>query len=181
MAIFVQVSMCKLIEAGWCIYASVNKITIGSDNGLFSAPNHYLNQCWIWEHSSMNFESKFDNFKKNAYENVVCKNGFLSWPQCVKHQKDIISMIKPGIVLREVELPVHFKCPVNIDILTIILQKNFRWTLWPFFENSYQNVSNYSKTLQENNFNFVSRWPSTVRCLWPLLLTWINFNPSMDM
>ena len=36
---------CKRIEAEWRIYASVSKAIIGSDNG-WSAPCHYLNQCW---------------------------------------------------------------------------------------------------------------------------------------
>ena len=35
-----------LIEADWCIYASV-KYVIASDNGAWIAPNHYVNPCWL--------------------------------------------------------------------------------------------------------------------------------------
>ena len=36
----------QLIEAYWHIYASMNLVIIGSDNGL--SPSHYLNQCWLF-------------------------------------------------------------------------------------------------------------------------------------
>ena len=37
----------ELNEVEWRIYASVNLIIIGSDNGLLrTAPSHILNQCW---------------------------------------------------------------------------------------------------------------------------------------
>ena len=59
------------------MYASVNRVSIGSDNGLSSAPSHYLNQCWViinrirrnklqW---ILNKITKFF-IRENAYENI---------------------------------------------------------------------------------------------------------------
>ena len=84
-----------LIHWGRLMHICISKVTIiGSDNvlGAWSAPSHYLNQCWDifhWTH-----ENKFQwNFNQNSYifiqenpfENIVCKMAaILSRPQCVK-------------------------------------------------------------------------------------------------
>ena len=69
-----------------------NLTIIGSDNGSWSAPSHYLNQCWNivnWTLRSKlqcNFNWISNIFiQENALENVVCEMAsILSRPQCVK-------------------------------------------------------------------------------------------------
>ena len=65
------------------MYASVNWVSIGSDNGLivaYSAPSHYLNQCW--NIINWTFRDKFQwNLNRNLFiciqgnasENIVCE------------------------------------------------------------------------------------------------------------
>ena len=64
------------------IYA--NWVNIGSDKGLvaWSAPSHYLNQCWnivnwtLKNKLQWNFNRNSCLFiQENAFENVVCQNG----------------------------------------------------------------------------------------------------------
>ena len=64
------------------IYASMNQVRIGSDNGLspHSAPSHYLNQCWVlinWtlrNNHQWNFNQNTKLFiHKNVSENIVCE------------------------------------------------------------------------------------------------------------
>ena len=76
------------------INASVNWISVGSDNGSspFSVPSHYLNQCWLIFNSALrntlqwNLNWNANIFiQENAFENGVWKMAsILSRPQCVK-------------------------------------------------------------------------------------------------
>ena len=66
-----------------CIYASVNWVRIGSDNGLSPvqpAPSHYLNQCWVivsWtlrNKLQWNFNRNTKLFiYENVSENIICE------------------------------------------------------------------------------------------------------------
>ena len=64
------------------VYASGNRVSIGSDNGLspFRRQSIYLNQCWnivnwtVRNKFQWNFDKKLHIFiQVNAFENVVCK------------------------------------------------------------------------------------------------------------
>ena len=71
----------NLIEADWCIYASLDSAIIGTNNGL--SPLRY--QAYIWttktcrqmetvEQHTVRFQAKCSDFlPENAFENVVCK------------------------------------------------------------------------------------------------------------
>ena len=63
------------------IYASMNRVSIDSDNGLSpSTPSHYLNQCWViinWTLGNKlqwNFNQNTRLFiHENASENIICE------------------------------------------------------------------------------------------------------------
>ena len=84
--------LCKLIEAEWRIYASVNQ-TI-----TWTAPSHYLNQCWNIVNSNLRNKlqwylqrSSYFFIQGKAFENVVCEMvEILSRPQCVNWRDFII-------------------------------------------------------------------------------------------
>ena len=82
-----------LIEAGWRIYASVHWPSLVQMTVVaWSAPNHYLNQCWIiinWiprNKIQWNINRNSCIFiHENPFQNVVRKTvATLSRPQCVK-------------------------------------------------------------------------------------------------
>ena len=65
---------------------------IGSDNGLWTAPSHYLNQSWNIVNWTLGNKLQWDFnrnsnifIEENTFENVVCEMLFISSrPQCVK-------------------------------------------------------------------------------------------------
>ena len=72
----------KLPEACWHIYASVNLVIIGSDNGSSPnmATNHYLNQWWLFVKWTLRNklqwnlnQNKHKFFQENARLNVICR------------------------------------------------------------------------------------------------------------
>ena len=83
-----------LIEAEWCIYASVNEAIIGPNNGLLPG----WRQAIIWTNAGMllighlrtNFSEIISriftfSFQENAFQNAVIKlAAILFRPQCVK-------------------------------------------------------------------------------------------------
>ena len=60
----------------------MNRISLGSDNGLSPIRRHYLNQCWVIVNWTLrnkiqwNFNQKTKLFiRETASENIVCQNG----------------------------------------------------------------------------------------------------------
>ena len=82
-------SCLKLTEAEWCIYALIIHQWFRRWLVAWSAPSHYLNQCWNivnwnklqWNHN----RNSYIFIQENAFENVVRKlAAILSRPQYVK-------------------------------------------------------------------------------------------------
>ena len=90
---FIELCWFKLIEAEWRIYASMNLVIVGFDNG--SSPNRRQaifetnDDLSLNEHRGTKFSEiwiKFFNIfiEENAFENVVCeKLAILSWPDVI--------------------------------------------------------------------------------------------------
>ena len=83
----------QMIETEWCIYVSVSWPPLVQRWWLvaWSAPSHYLNQCWNIVNSiprnklqwNLN-QNSYIFSQENTFANVVCKVvAILSQPQCV--------------------------------------------------------------------------------------------------
>ena len=83
----------ELTHWGRVTHICVGKLTIiGSDNGVaWTAPSHYLNQCWIIVNWTLRNKLQWNLnrnshifIQENAFESVVCETAaILSQPQCV--------------------------------------------------------------------------------------------------
>ena len=84
-----------LIKSKWCIYASMNKLTTGSDNDMAPAGAKPIPEqkwcltlnCTMRSKLQWNFsQNKNISFQKSAFENVIKVSAILFKRQCIKHQ-----------------------------------------------------------------------------------------------
>ena len=95
--------MSYVIEAEWSIYASMNLVIIGFDNGLLPnrrqaifETNDDLVVKWTLRNKSLLNLNQFSNIfiEENAFENVVWEqSAVLSQPRCVKPVVCVCCMI----------------------------------------------------------------------------------------